>query len=407
MRIVYLTGSLPYGKGETFIMAEIEELQRQGHDVLLVSTYPRGEVLHERAKQLLAVCRTQPLLSWEIVRKALVMSLARPRNTVRAIFLIGKSRSLRILCRNAVVIPKGLWLAAVAAEWRADHIHAHWATAPATTALIAGEVSGIPWSFTAHRWDITENNLLRVKAQHAVFGRAISQRGALELESHVAIEGWKPLVIHMGVALDKGCSTRAASQENSKGLRLLVAAQLKEVKGHTYLIEAINLLRNSDQSIKLDIAGEGRLGPQLELMVKQCSLDAEVKFLGVVPHESLLSQLRAGVWSLMVLPSVEDSIGAQEGIPVSLMEAMSAGVPVVSTDTGGIPELLRDGAGVIVPPKDAPALAAAIAQLAENSELRNKLGEAGRIRVQESFDVTRVVGTLVALFARGHKGASD
>ena len=89
------------------------------------------------------------------------------------------------------------------------------------------------------------------------------------------------------------------------------------------------------------------------------------------------------------------------------MEAMAHGIPVVSTTTGGIPELLRDGAGIMVPPQDPAALADAIERLIVARELRRQLGAAGRKRVEEEFSVERVVSQLLdEIEAAGKRGRS-
>lgn len=406
MRIVYIASSLPYGPGEAFIIPEIEELKRQGHEVLLVPMYPRGTIFHDRARSMLGFARNQPLLSWEILSKALGTAVKAPLKALPALALIiWRSNSARILAKNLAVYPKGLWLANVAREWRAEHIHAHWAAATATMALVAGELAEVPWSFTAHRWDIAENNLIALKARKAAFARAIDRRGAQELATHASLEGWMPHVIHMGVPVHESGASRPVQVPRST-VRAVMAANFVGIKGHSYLVEAMRLLRDRGVRILLELPGDGPLRAGVEGKVRGYGLDEEVKFLGPVPHEQLLARLQAGTWDLMVLPSIEDGTGAREGIPVSLMEAMSCGVPVISTNSGGIPELLDNGAGVLVPPKDPAALAEAMEHLIRDPALRRQMAKAGRQRVQEWFNLEKVVGELLLRFAgcRGTEG---
>jgi len=120
-----------------------------------------------------------------------------------------------------------------------------------------------------------------------------------------------------------------------------------------------------------------------------------------VPHEKLLELYVREDIGAFVLPSLGLDGDLHEGIPVSLMEAMAFGVPVISTETGGIPELLGGGAGIIVPPADPAALAAAIARLAADPDLRRRLGERGRERVEEAFSVQAVARCLAGWFAEG------
>ena len=180
---------------------------------------------------------------------------------------------------------------------------------------------------------------------------------------------------------------------------IVVAANLLEVKGHTYLLEALRLLADRGVRAQLDLAGDGPLRGELVDKVRALRLEDRVTFLGLLAHEKLLRQLEAGRWDVLVLPSVVTGAGDAEGIPVALMEAMSYRVPVVSTATGGIPELFE---GVeeapLVPPKNAAALAEAIERLVKDPRLRDRLAETGRRRVEESFAIERVVEELVRRF---------
>lgn len=357
--------------------------------------YPRGALLHHEAEKLLERKFIQPLISWTILKNAVTIIFRKPIRCLEAFCLLLKSRSLKILGKNLAVYPKGLWLAALIRKLHPDHIHTHWAATTASMAMVACTIADVPWSITAHRWDITENNLLRQKACRARFIRAISRRGANELEDLVTIAGWKAPVIHVGVRLPDliGPDRR----RNDATLRIITAANLVPVKGHRYLIEALRLLTERREVLHLDLAGDGVLRTELEQIVKEYRLESAVTFLGCLPHEQLLANLSAGKWDVMVLPSVVDRSGEKEGIPVSLMEAMSCGIPVISTNTGGIAELVKD-CGILVPPMNPEALAMAIEQLAADPKLREELGKAGRRRIEERFNLEKCVADLATLF---------
>jgi colanic acid/amylovoran biosynthesis glycosyltransferase len=183
--------------------------------------------------------------------------------------------------------------------------------------------------------------------------------------------------------------------------RLVFAANLLEVKGHVYLLEAVRLLSDRSVHVQLDLAGDGPLHQALASKVETLGLGEQVTFLGLVAHEKLMRQLEAGRWDMLVLPSVVTDTGDKEGIPVALIEAMSYRVPVVATATGGIPELFQGMHGaplVLVPPEDPAALAETIERLIKNREVRDRLAEAGRRRVEESFAKERVVEEQVERF---------
>jgi colanic acid/amylovoran biosynthesis glycosyltransferase len=296
------------------------------------------------------------------------------------------------------VYPKGLWLADLARRWRADHIHAHWATVPATMALVASEVSKLRWSITAHRFDIAENNLLDTKAEKACFVRAINRRGAREITERISPTTAPPSVIHMGVTLPPADSIKRP-HDPGRVPRIVVPANLLEVKGHAYLLEAVRLLKDRGVDVQVDLAGDGPLREELMCKVEKLGLRDRVEFLGLLPHEELLGGMQAGVWDLMLLPSIVTDSGEKEGIPVAIIEAMSCRIPVVSTLTGGIPELFEgvDDA-LLVPPRDPAALAEAIVRLIGDPDLRERLVELGRRRVEDGFAVEQVAGELARRF---------
>jgi colanic acid/amylovoran biosynthesis glycosyltransferase len=398
MRIIYVSSSLPHGKKEAFIIPEIMELMRQGHEVLIVPTYPRGGVLHGDAKPLMSHVVSKPLVSAGIAEAAVRQFIGNPTGASEVLGCLFRSRSTGVLLKNLAVYPKGLWLAQLAQKWKADHIHAHWATVPATMALIAGEAAKLPWSITAHRFDIAENNLLEVKAKRACFIRAINRRGAREIAARINA-GTLPLsVIHMGVGVPSAEAVEH-SPNNGRVSRVVVPANLLEVKGHAYLLGAVRLLAERGVDVRLDLAGDGPLRDQLAGEVENLELRDRVTFLGLVPHEKLLASMQAGGWDILVLPSIVTDSGEKEGIPVAIIEAMSRRLPVVSTATGGIPELFEGvGDALLVPPRDPAALADAIERLIRDPDLRERLIESGRRRVEEGFAVERVATQLVKRF---------
>ena len=124
------------------------------------------------------------------------------------------------------------------------------------------------------------------------------------------------------------------------------------------------------------------------------ALGEKVQFLGHRLNEEIIRWYEEGAVNVTVLPSLDLGNNLHEGIPVSLMEAMAYGVPVVSTTTGGIPELLHDGAGEMAPPQDPLALADALQRLISDPALRRRLGETGRRRVEEEFTLSTVIRQL-------------
>ncbi len=403
MKIVYVTASLPYGPGEAFIIPEVKELRRRGHDVLMVPRSPRSSIVHNDARSMQDITLREPLLSGRIVVVACSSLYGCSRDAWQALRVLCRSRNLRVFLKNLAVYPKGLWLARVCSQWGADHIHSHWASTTATMALVASMVSGIPWSLTAHRWDITEQNLLKAKVEHASFIRTISEQGAVKLSALANCSRERIRVIHVGIDLpDVACHVqRHTDTLHRNKFRVVVPANLLEVKGHRFLFDAIRLLRARGFNILVDMAGDGPLRDELSQFAQTLGIAEYVDFLGVVPHDDLLRRMEQGEWDLCVLPSIITADGAEEGIPVSLMEAMSYQIPVISTKSGCIPELLYDGAGVLVPPGNSQALTEAIVKLMSDPGFRRVVAEKGRRRVEQHFAIEAVVDDLLGSMSAG------
>ena len=396
MRLVYVTVSMPFGSSEEFLICEARELLRQGHETLIVPRSPRRAIINNDAAGLVPHCLRRSLLSPSVVFGAVLELIRRPVSTGRILGLLFGSGSLSVRVKNALAFPKGLWLGRVARKWSAEHIHAHWGLTTATMAMIAGEMTGIPWSMTLHRGDIAVSNLLVAKTARASFVRYVSKSGlrlAAALGAAESLE--KGRVIHMGADLPTQYPVGAA---NSSPFVVLCPAHLYPVKGHIYLIQGMSILRDRGVRCELHLAGEGRLREELEREVDVRGLRESISFLGHVPHDTILEWFRRGRINAVVLPSVDLGSNLHEGIPVALMEAMAYGIPVISTQTGGIPELLDDGGGIMVPPRDPWTLAAALERLIEDSSLCEQYGAAGRRRIEQDFAVCRTVAELVDCF---------
>jgi len=396
-KLIYITVTMPFGNAEQFFIPEVIELMRQGQEIMIVPRSPSGNIINSDAKGLQNLSLSQPLLSLEILWVALCEFARCPFKSLQAIGMLFRSRSLKLLSKNLTIFPKALWLSRRAQDWGGTHIHAQWATTTSTMALVANQISGIPWSFTAHRGDIRENNLLKVKVQKASFVRFISESGvqmAREILREQQLQG-KIRLIHMGVSLPPLIKNQVTQ---STPLVILCPARLHPVKGHTYLLRALSILKGLSVNCIVKIVGEGELREELEREVKELNLIDIVQFLGHLPHNELLEFYRDGKVAIVALPSVDLGNGNHEGVPVSLIEAMSYGIPVVSTTVGGTPELLQGNVGVLVPPEDPISLAEALERLIKDGTLRIQLAEVGRKRVMEEYCVRHTVTKLRELF---------
>ncbi len=400
MRLIYVTSSFPFGPGEVFIVPELDSLQQMGHELLVVPLWPHGEVVHEDAARWLPRTLASPLVSIEIIRSLLVRLSCQAWSVGRLAHLFD-CRRLSVTLKNLTALPKCAWLAEVAQQWGADHIHAFWASTVASLAWGAAELSGTPWSFTAHRFDIAQNNLFGKKVSHARFVRFIAQNGIRMSESLAGDVKRKAVTVHLGVQLRPIASEVAPKT----GTVALCAASLIPVKSHSVLIDAVDRLRSRGVALELWLAGDGELHDALLVDVQRRQLGDRVRFLGVLSHSALLDLYATHAVDMVVLASADLGDGLHEGIPASLMEAMAFGIPVIGTETGGIPELLSDGAGLIVPANDPASLANALQRLSQDEGMRASIGYAGWNRIQESFETVNIALQMSRLFSSANSSA--
>jgi colanic acid/amylovoran biosynthesis glycosyltransferase len=392
LRIIYVTANLPHGTDEAFIVPEIGQMNQSRHEVLVIPRSPRGLIVH--GHELLKQARRESLCSAQVLRTAAMVALAAPGQTVAAARILLKSRSATVVLKNLAIIPKALWLADVARRWKADHIHCHWAGTTATMTMLASRLSGVPWSLTLHRWDIVENNLLAEKVRAASFVRFICQDG-LRMARAIGIGPEDNVrVLSMGVTIPPGIGERCQPKPV-----VICPARLVAVKGHRFLLQAWRMLENRGVTGELWLAGQGELRQELEALTDTLGLRRSVKFLGVLSHRELLSLYQESAVSVVVVPSIDMGNGYHEGIPVALVEAMSYGLPVVATKTGGTAELVLPETGWLVPPEDPAALADALQTLLQDSALREEMGNRGRLRVMEAHDIVLVASQLANAFA--------
>jgi glycosyltransferase involved in cell wall biosynthesis len=393
VRIVYVTHKLPFGDGETFVIPEVQALLEAGHEVLVVPRRSNEPIIHDDVDALVARTRPKPK-RLAVAIEAAGQLARRPSAAMRALWPVRGSRPLWRIPLNAFVTAEGMWLAGVAQSWRADHIHAHWAHWTATMAMGASVMSGIPWSFTAHRYDVVANNMLDLKLRSARFGRFIA-RYMLDMARGMIgpAAASRAIVLHMGVRVPPAI---AAPQPRAIPV-ILCPGRLVPLKGQRYLIDAAGILAARGVAFELWLAGDGPDADALAGQVREAGLQDRVRALGVVPHASLLDFYRTGSVNCVTLPSVDLGGGVHEGLSVALIEAMAYGLPVVTTPTGGQAELV-DGIGRLVPQRDPLALAEALADLLASPDMCERLGLAGRRRIEEQFDVNAIAIELVRRF---------
>jgi colanic acid/amylovoran biosynthesis glycosyltransferase len=362
---------------ETFILREIIELERLGQPVRLVPMIRENPtVVHEAARPWVGRALFSP---WKIgfpwSRIPLLLRL-----------VAGTITRPATLLRTVALFPKSVWLARQLEREGVTHLHAHFATHPATMALVISTLTGIPFSFTVHAHDIQlDRSLLRWKIREAQFVRSISGYNRRFLEELYPEARGKIDVIHVGVPLPADIRPLPAQP------RVLCVAAHKPYKGLPVLIEACRILRREGVPFHCDVIGDGPMRPELEAM----NHDNVVTLLGPRNEDEVARMMDEAM--LFVLPSIIAPDGQMEGIPVALMEALAHGRPAVTTRISGIPELVRDGEnGLLVEPGDPVALARAVRTLLEDRERAAVMGARGREIVRDEFELRSCTAQLLA-----------
>lgn len=191
-----------------------------------------------------------------------------------------------------------------------------------------------------------------------------------------------------------GLADQSRSFNRDGPLRLVYVGRLVRAKGLFELIEALALLKRAGRDFSLAVAGQGPIRAELMIAADRAALGDRVRFLGgVFAEEKSRLLLRSDVF---VLPTYF------EGLPYSLLEAMAAGCVPVTTPVAAIPDVMRDGVqGLLVPPRNARALAQAVADLDDDRLRLTRMGQAARARVREQYTVTRLAHDIRGLYVTG------
>jgi colanic acid/amylovoran biosynthesis glycosyltransferase len=386
---------------ETFILREVIELERQGQPVRLVPLVREAPaVVHREAVPWVDRALYLPFVSRDVLAANLRLLRRGPARYMALLgrTLAGVARSPNLLARTAALLPKAAGMAERLSREDVRHIHAHFATHPTTAAMVASGLAGLEYSFTVHAHDIfVRRALLEPKLRGARLVRLISDYNRRYLEDrYPGALGDRARVIHVGI--DPSGYGRPQPDANDRATadpRLLCVAAFKEYKGIPVLLEACSLLARREVRFRCDLVGDGPLRPRIERGIRELGLGDVVRVHGAVPQDAVTGLLRLA--SVLVLPSVIARDGQMEGIPVALMEAMASGLPVVASSLSGIPELVRhEWNGLLVPPGDVPALAAALQRLLGDPGLALSLGDRGRATVHDSFRLDGCVSQLLA-----------
>lgn len=395
--IAYLTGEYPRAT-DTFIQREVAQLREQGFDIQTCSIRATDASHHVGPEQKAEHARTFQVQGTARAPLKLLAAHARILRTPKR--WIGAAK---LAWRTS---PKGvknrLWQlfyflqAGVLADHMQRsgivHLHNHFGNSSCSVAMLAAHMAGLPYSYTAHGpMEFFEPHHWRIDAKiaRASFVAAISHfcRSQCMLFSDAA--HWDRIkIVHCGTMPEMYGAARA---DRTPAKNLMFVGRLAGIKGVPLLLEALERLQGAHPDAHLTLIGDGPERADLEALTRAKGLSEKVTFTGYLGQAEVAEHLDRS--DMLVLPSFA------EGVPVVLMEAMAARIPVIATRVAGVQELVEDGvSGLTLPPGDIESLTAGIDRLLSDPALCARMGAAGRAKVDAEFDVAKEAAWLGDLF---------
>ena len=389
--VAYLFERFP-SFGQTFCYREVAELERQGMDVHVFSIRRPVDEPHEDWDQSL-VERVHYLPE----EKSLVAEVDR---------LLGK-KAVEERFRAAVNewgrqsdflrLYQAIYVGARLEEKGLRHIHAHFAGMAARTVWWIREFLGIPYSFTAHANDIFAPRDFAVSLAKLIENAAavvtVSDFAVRLLRERFPQGAAKVHRVYNGVDLARFHPSDFASSPPA----IVSIGRLIEKKGFGDLISACAHLRSRGSAFTCGIIGEGPLEETLRTQIVAEGLEKTVELTGPQTQEQIATRLAHS--TIFALPCTREADGGMDNLPTVIMEAMAAGLPVISTPLGGIPEMVEPGVnGELVPERDPVALSGAIERLISEPEQARSFGVRGREIARERFSIETSARQLRQLF---------
>jgi glycosyltransferase involved in cell wall biosynthesis len=367
---------------ETFILNEVKALVSEGVDVQIEAGKRSQRPNPEAADAPPVAYWDEPGSRSGNLRALASLALRHPLRVLRDLngqLRWRKDEEVRPLRRLAPIAQR--------IAQGADHIHAHFAGAAALDAMRISLLTGVPYSVTTHAYDIfLAPTNLDEKLERARFHVAVCNYNAEYLRHRVPKAAPRLHKIVMGVDPERFKRTRPRRDDRT----VVAVGRLIEKKGFAYLVEAARALPD----VRVKIAGEGPLRAEL-----RAAAPPNVELLGALAPDRIRELLEGA--DLLALPCVVAADGDRDSMPVVVKEALAMEIPVVGSDEVGMPEMVRDEWGRLVPPRDAAALASAIEELlALPPQERAAMGRRGREFVVRNFSIRDEALKLIGLLER-------
>lgn len=402
-RVIYLTRSWPR-LSQTFIVNEILALERRGVRLDIFALEPSGEAIRQPGVDRVQapVAYLHRAGGW---REHLEVAAGSPREYLTTAAFALRRRDLSSgyatatsweCFRFAVHLARHVMSVRAAGDSIA-HVHAHFAHDPALVALFLHRLTGLAFSITAHARDLYQipRRSLRERARAASEVLTCCRANVRYLRSELDPPSFaKVRVIHHGVDLEQ--FVPVSEQSGRSDVHVLSVGRLVEKKGFPDLLQACKLVA-AEHPFTLTIFGDGPLRAELEQLREELGLGEVVVLAGEHDSSAIVAAMH-GADIFAITPYVTAD-GDRDGVPNVIVEALASGLPVLSTDVGGVAEAVRHGHnGYLAAPHDITEIARHLRELVADAGLRQRMGVAARTTAEEEFDVDRAAAELVGVF---------
>jgi glycosyltransferase involved in cell wall biosynthesis len=317
--------------------------------------------------------------------------------------LLRRMRDWETAGENSWCFFAGFALAELARRDGIELLHAPWSNGACTAVWVASRLTGLPFAFTGRAGDMyPPDGLLREKLEACLFARTNSAANVRHLASHApAGHEDKIVLVYNALTLPKALPARAKAEPPYK---ILAVGRFARTKGFAYLMTAMARLKRESFPCHLTLVGDGWLRAALRGLRARLRIEDCVSMPGFVTHDRMPALLEN--CHVLAAPCVVTETGDRDGIPNVIIEALSQGVPVVSTNAGGISEIVvNNKTGLLVEQRNPRALAGAIRIRAADRERAMAMAEEGKRLVRRMFDPQTNIQALYALYVERFNAA--
>jgi colanic acid/amylovoran biosynthesis glycosyltransferase len=405
VKIAYFVSRYPQ-QCQTFVRREIDEVVRQGHTVTIFPIVSAASAARMQSSDACAcssviyssffsptslwrACSRSPQVCFSLLGGLIRDTWRRPATFVKAMLAFSRGVS-------SVESVKGGGF---------DHIHAHWASYPTTAAMTVSALTGIPFSFAFHAYDLFSTRIQLAKKLSAASVAVLNSQYSIAFLRRLYPDLASDCIMLLYNGLDR---SRFAEQARARPPDLscplvLGVGRLVATKGFRDLVEACHLMVSEGRTCRLVLIGSGPEEGRLRQLIDQYELEACVTLTGELPQKDVSRYLDEA--TMLVMPCIAPRAGdSHDALPNVIIEAQAAGVPVVASNVFAIPETVRhEETGLLVPPGDADALSRAIIRVADDSPLAERIARRGWEEAKTRFDVHSNVERLIQQFERARE----